>query len=186
MAESLKFVLLGGSAMEIEALVNDLASHFEGASVQCSVVADCPIFRFSGKIEKEGEPSLIFELFGASLQSDFRGLFKLLLNDADGVIGFIPAILGRIEETRQVLPPLFRSIQARREEGSELLFLLQYHWPANESIPTPEILDEILGVNAEAVTRVFSRVGEPNQVNGLYGLFSKYLEEVQRVKSSPK
>lgn len=173
MAELLKFVLLGGSAAEVEVLCNDLASHFGGGSVQATVIASCPLFVFSGESSQEGKPDQAFKLVGASLQSDFRGLYKELLSDADGVIVLIPAELARIAESRQALLPLHQGIQARREEGGELLFLLQYQWPTKESLPPAESLDEALGINTEVVTRVFTHVGEPDQVNGLQSLLAK-------------
>ena len=115
-----------------------------------------------------------FALYALAGRPDFRSLYQLLLSNADGVIALIPADLNRCSESAKILGHLQKWLQDKKEEGRELPFLLQYHWSERATKPSPEELDRALGVKPEAVERVFTQAGAPEQEKPILALLKKY------------
>lgn len=175
MAEPLKLVLLGSTASEVKELLEAQAQHFQNASLQEGRVTGCSVFRFSSQLDlgEKGSPS--FSLYGASMESGYRGIYALLMHNADGVMGLIPADLARVKEGQSVLVSLLQGLEERRAESNELPLLLQYQWTASAISPAPEELDQALGVNPSAVSCIFTRAGAPEQTSGIEALLTKIL-----------
>lgn len=177
MAVPLKLVLLGPSVTEVKVLVGYLANQ-SGGQLTEGEVGGCPIQRFTGALGK-GASAVAFTLFAASQQSDFRGVYDLLFQDAVGFLALVPADLTRVEESRRTLGLLHRGLAARRTQDMEVTYLLQYHWPAQAVSPTVQELDRVLGVNSEVVQCAYSQEGRENQSDGLSAL----LKAVEQFKA---
>ena len=182
MAQPLKFVFLGTTALEVKELLGQLAQMMNGSELTSGELAGTQIYRFSREGTLQDKTPGGFTVYGGSIESDFRGALSLLVKNADGVVGIVPADLTRAAESRKVLGSIHRAIQAQREEEKELPFLIQYHWPSQGGAISPEELDNGLGINPKAAERVYSRTGGGEVGNGLRAL----IERFQRLKSSPK
>lgn len=168
--------------LEVKELLGLLAQSMKGSEISHGEVAGSRVCRFSGveKLEKGLERE--FTVYGASMEFDFRGVLNLLVGNADGLIGLIPADLTRVGESRKVLTSLHRVLEAYRAEEKELPIAIQYHWALQQTGLSPEELDQNLGVNPQVVARVLSHAGDDNIRTGILALF----EGLQRLKSSPK
>ena len=182
MSHSRKLVVLGTTTLEVETILALMSQAVEGSEVSHGEIAGSRVSRFSSKKEGLRGAAGDFKIYATSMECDFRGIFTLLVKNADGVIGVVPADAGRITESRKVLTALHRALEVRRKDDEELPFVIQYHWPLQSTGPSPEEMDELLGVNPQVVKRCFSRADGKQVTQGFAALF----EELQRLKSSPK
>ncbi len=170
MAKPLKLVLIGGSPDVVGELVTAIAAECNQAVVTSRLVAGIEVHRFSVCGENQEQPWQFFALAGGA---DFRALYRTVLQDADGLIGLIPADLRTVVQSQIDLGPMYQSIQEAKEKGRELPFVLQYHWSIRANEARPEELDQALGINPQAVSRVFTQVGRVPQSQALRALVNK-------------
>ena len=170
MAQSLKFVVLGATGLEVKELLEAVAQSTKSSEVSHGEVAGSRVYRFSNKGSSDKEGRLDYTVYGASMESDFRAVFSLLLETADGAIGLIPADLTREDESRKVLVSLHRAMQARPPKEQQMPFVVQYHWALQATGPSPEELDQLLGVNPEVAPRIFSQAGGDQVGKGILAL----------------
>lgn len=178
MAAPLKLVVLGGTNAEASELAEASCSHFGGIESEKSAVAGSQIFHFSGSLTEESEGVLDFRVYVVPLDIDFRGLYQVLLSNADGVVAWVPSDFARLESIRRILGPLHQCLRERKDRGGTPPFVLQYHWGNGIVRARPEELDRALGVNAEAVTRVYSQGPGAEQAKGLEALLAKVTAKV--------
>ena len=160
MADSLKLVCLGGTPEEVVSLMGAYSSAFGDAELERGVVAGSEVLSFKSSLEV-GESQQRFTLYALAGQPDFRSVYQLLLSNADGVLGWVPADLNRCGESSKVLIHILKAVQLKKDEERELPFLLQYNWSDSTNGPSPEELDQALGVNPQVVTRVFTSADTP-------------------------
>ena len=178
MSLSSKFVVFGSSTREVEALLGFMSQAMKGSEVVHGDLAGSRVSRFSGHHKGENGSGGEFTVYGTSTKLDFGGIFKLLAENAAGVIGLIPADSARLEESRKILTSLHRALEARRKAEKDLPFVIQYHWPTQEVSPTPEELDEFLGINPQVVKRCYSRASGEQANSGVLALFEQLAVQV--------
>lgn len=172
MARPLKLVLLGGSGSEMEELVKAIAKEFGATEVEHGSLAGTVVHRFSTSLPlKEGE-SLAFAVFAVAGDWDFHGLYKPLLENADGVVGLIPADLARLQSNQRILGPLNQRLQESRATAAPFAYLLQYHWARQATAPSVTQVDQALGINPKNIARVFTQAGGVEQAKGIQALLA--------------
>ncbi len=172
----LKIVILGATSREVGSFIRELSEYFNSAEVDVGLVAGLEIFRFKSSYQSRDHQKHSFQVFAASLEADFRGIYARLFQGAVGGFCLIPADQNRIVEGRQLLGLLQSSFLSRDFEGLEPQFFLQYQWLSELQEPSPEVLDQALGVNSQSVTRICSTIGHSNQVTGLNQLLASLTE----------
>lgn len=172
MPAPLKIVILGGNNAEVADLMAELAYDLGEVPVEVGAIAGGEIHRFAANYPAEGEAVTAINCYGVASGLDFRGVYPALLKGAHGAIGLIPANLSRIEASRRILGPLHQSLLDQKDQGTELALVLQYHWPQDGSAPSPEELDQALGVNPKAIERVFTQSDGSEQSKGLKKILS--------------
>ena len=182
MSQSYKLLVFGSTALEVEAVLVLMSQAMKGSEVAHGEIAGSRVSRFSGHEKREDGPKREFTVYGVSMEADFRGVFRLLGNNADGAIGLIPADSARVVESKKVLAALQRVLEMHREEGKKFPFVIQYHGSSQEVNSSPEELDGLLGINPQGVTRCCSQADGQEVDQGLIALF----DSLQRLKSSPK
>lgn len=178
MVERLKLVLIGETADEVNQLMRAQAHAIGGARIKVGPVAGVNVMHFRGSCETGTGPK-DFTLYALAGIPDYGDLYRVLLGNADGVVAVIAAASPETKGSLRLLGELQKAMLARREQGGELPFVLQYHYPNSQPGLTVEELDRALGVNPDAVARVATFADQSNQTSATLALLGKLVNKAQ-------
>ena len=181
-ATKLKIAVLGPTKSDIQDYIGFLAQVHGGEPVDSAEFGGCTVFRTALSLSPaDGDELVNVQVFASSVNSDFRSIFQHFFKGAVGVICLLPAALERADESKRVLGLLQSQLLEPRSKRNIPPFLMQYLWREADMATSPEAIDQILGVNAAVVKRVFSRHNHQDQSLG----FSELLPLINSEQAVP-
>lgn len=176
-------MILGPVGVETEFLFRSLALVHGDSEVHVEEVAGCRVFRAPLTVPLADGREVALSLFAASIAADFRAVFSLLFQRAEGVIALIPADTARVEEGRRILGTLQSQLLVHLAPEDLPPYLLQYQWRKEHLGFTPDVIDQSLGVNPDAVIRVFTHFNDESQIDGLRELVEMMMAQAPAAKA---